>query len=94
MNPRIGCGLQQCSRRQLGESRRGGEKPRGRNETPSVARGGRWYMLRCVPGVDELNGEPMEGTSRRRRGEVDGWSKREAEHCMAERGDSDFTQRR
>ncbi len=26
----------------------------------------------ALPGVDGLNGEPTEGTSRRRRGEVDG----------------------
>jgi hypothetical protein len=43
VNPMVGSALQQCAHRRSGESRRGGEKPRGRNETPSMARGVRWH---------------------------------------------------
>lgn len=68
MNPMIGSRLQQRLRRQSGVNRRGGEMPRGRNMTCSVARTGR---CRCssehAAGVDGLIGDPMEGTSRRRR---------------------------
>jgi len=36
MNPRIGCGMQQARNSRSGGSRRGGEKPRGRNGTARV----------------------------------------------------------
>jgi len=40
VNPRIGSRLQQHLHREVGASRRGGEKPRGRNGTCSLARTG------------------------------------------------------
>jgi hypothetical protein len=53
-NPRVGCRMQQACRPVGGASRRGGERPRGRNETSQVAarrRRGRSHSTRSS-GVD------------------------------------------
>jgi len=62
VNPRVGCTLQQRVHRRSGGTRRGGEKPRGRNETPSMARGVRRR------GVSAPNREWTGQSENRRRG--------------------------
>jgi hypothetical protein len=74
VDPMVGSELQQCSHRRFGATRRGGEKPRGRN-TISRWHGGSEGQAPVVwLGVDGPSGAPTEGTSRRRRDEDDGWS--------------------
>jgi len=61
MNPRIGSGMQQARNRSSGGSRRGGAKPRGRNELR------RWNFeaeasdFRVERGSGRCNGMSMEG---------------------------------
>jgi len=61
-NPKVGCELQQRPRRRSGGSRRGGEKPRGRNVTLPMAREGRRR------GVSASRWEWTDRAENRRRG--------------------------
>jgi hypothetical protein len=62
VNPRVGCGLQQRPRRQAGENRRGGEKPRGRNGTCAGGTAGpKAPSFGTAPGVDSRHGDRRRG---------------------------------
>jgi hypothetical protein len=61
VNPRVGSGLQQCSRRRSGANRRGGERPRGRNLISRWHEGSEGQALVVGSGVDGPNGAPTEG---------------------------------